>query len=118
MNALRPYDLDALRLIAEGLTNDAVAHKLDLPLNTIKSRMRVLMTKLGACNQAQLVAIAYQRGLLELPETGIERDLGAVWLPRMRDAGLVELAWTEHGERWAVTDAGRRVISALCEVTA
>jgi DNA-binding NarL/FixJ family response regulator len=53
-----------LRLVAEGFSNKAIARALAITERTAKFHVTSLLTKLGADNRAQAVALAIQRGLL------------------------------------------------------
>jgi len=50
--------------IANGLTNEAIAWRLFLPVETVKSRVKRLLGVLGASDRAHAVAIAYDRRVL------------------------------------------------------
>jgi two-component system, NarL family, nitrate/nitrite response regulator NarL len=57
-------EYDVLRLVAAGYTNPEIATRLTLSINTVKSYLRSVMTKLGARNRAQLITNARSQGLL------------------------------------------------------
>lgn len=59
--ALRPREVEVLRLMAAGLTTRDIATELDLSLNTIRTYTQALLTKLGAHTRVQ--AIVYARRL-------------------------------------------------------
>jgi DNA-binding CsgD family transcriptional regulator len=61
---LSEREQQVLDLIAEGMTNAAIGHRLGLSEHTVKSRMRTLLRHLAASDRAHAVAIGYQRGLL------------------------------------------------------
>ena len=56
--ALRPRELEVLRLMAAGLTTRDVAAELDLSLNTVRTYTQALMSKLGAHTRVQAVVAA------------------------------------------------------------
>ena len=62
--ALSPRELDVLRLVASGATNQVVARQLHVSEATIKTHLAHLYTKLGVRDRAAAVATAYERGLL------------------------------------------------------
>jgi len=53
---LNERELEALQLIAEGLTNQEIADRLYLSLHTIKIHTRNVYAKLGVKNRTQAVA--------------------------------------------------------------
>ncbi|MBI3974161.1 MAG: response regulator transcription factor [Chloroflexi bacterium] len=57
---------DVLRLIAEGLPSKQIARELHISERTVKFHITSLLRKLGAENRAQAVALAIQRGILEV----------------------------------------------------
>ena len=60
-------ELDVLQLIAEGLTNQEIATRLYISLNTVKVHTRNINGKLGVNNRTQ--AVARGRALGILPRT-------------------------------------------------
>jgi LuxR family maltose regulon positive regulatory protein len=61
---LSERELEVLQLIAEGLTNQEVASRLVLTLNTVKAHTRNIYGKLGVNRRTQAVATARSLGLL------------------------------------------------------
>lgn len=61
---LSERELEVLRLVAAGLTNRQIAEHLFISLNTVKSHIHHLCSKLEASNRTQAVAQARQYGLL------------------------------------------------------
>ncbi|RPI54913.1 MAG: LuxR family transcriptional regulator, partial [Chloroflexi bacterium] len=61
---LSERELEVLQLIAEGLTNQEIASKLFLSLNTVKVHTRNIYSKLGAHHRAEAVARARAVGIL------------------------------------------------------
>lgn len=59
-------------LAAEGLSNTEIAEKLFVSPLTVRTHVHRAMTKLDARDRAQLVAIAYQSGLVRTtpPQVG------------------------------------------------
>ncbi|MFD0488039.1 response regulator transcription factor [Saccharopolyspora spinosporotrichia] len=62
--ALSPRETEVLALVATGCTNDAVARRLGLLPNTVKSYLKSAMKKLDATNRVQAVNRARQAGLI------------------------------------------------------
>jgi DNA-binding NarL/FixJ family response regulator len=62
--ALTRRELEVAALVAQGLTNRAVASRLHLSVRTVDTHVDHALAKLGFNNRAQLVAWAYESGLL------------------------------------------------------
>lgn len=62
---LSDRELDVLRLIAAGLKNQAIAGRLDISLNTVKTHINNIYGKLGVASRVQAVTRARALGLLE-----------------------------------------------------
>ena len=65
LSALTPRELEVLRLVAAGLTNQEIAERLFVTQATAKTHANRAMMKLGARDRAQLVVIAYETGLVQ-----------------------------------------------------
>ena len=61
---LSERELEVLRLIAEGLTNQAIASQLYLSLNTVKAHTRTIYSKLDVNSRTQAAARARALGLI------------------------------------------------------
>jgi len=57
-------ELEVLRLLAEGLSNAEIAHRLYISLSTVKSHTANIFGKLGVKNRTQAVALARTLNLL------------------------------------------------------
>jgi two-component system, NarL family, response regulator LiaR len=62
---LSPREIEVLQLIAAGHSNQEIADKLFLSLNTIKKHNSQLFAKLGAVRRTQAIERAKQIGLLQ-----------------------------------------------------
>lgn len=58
---LTPRELEVLASLAEGLTNKAIARRLDISLHTVKFHVESLFRKLGARTRTEAVAKAAER---------------------------------------------------------
>lgn len=59
-------EIETLKLICDGLTNDQIAEKLHLSPETIKWHRNNLLSKTGCNNTAALVMYAIKNGLIEI----------------------------------------------------
>ncbi len=64
---LTAREREVLQLIADGQSGKQIARALHISERTVKFHTGSLLRKLGADNRAQAVALALQRGLLEVP---------------------------------------------------
>jgi DNA-binding NarL/FixJ family response regulator len=65
-DALTNGEIDVLRLIAEGKTNKQIADRLSISVETVKSRVKHILSKLGADHRTHAAMIGLKRGILEL----------------------------------------------------
>jgi LuxR family transcriptional regulator, maltose regulon positive regulatory protein len=61
---LSARELDVLRLVAEGLTNQEISDQLYISLNTVKSHVKSILTQLSVENRTQAAVKARELGLL------------------------------------------------------
>jgi DNA-binding NarL/FixJ family response regulator len=64
--SLTPKETEVLRLIAAGNANKQIATQLSITEETVKSRVKNILSKLGANDRTHAVAIAIKRGIVEL----------------------------------------------------
>jgi len=64
--AVTPREISILKLIAAGNRNKDIAQHLSIAEDTVKGHIKHIMEKLGARDRTQAVAIAVQRGIIEL----------------------------------------------------
>lgn len=62
---LSTRQLDVLRLIAAGLTNEEMGRELFIAPDTVRTHVRDLLNRLGAKNRPQAVAEGMRRGLIK-----------------------------------------------------
>jgi len=63
---LTPREIDVLRLIAAGNANKEIAAQLSITEETVKSRVKNILGKLGASDRTHAVSIGLKRGIIEL----------------------------------------------------
>jgi DNA-binding NarL/FixJ family response regulator len=65
-DALTPAEVSVLRLIAAGNANKQIADQLSIPEETVKGRVKNILSKLGANDRTQAAMIGLKRGIIEL----------------------------------------------------
>ncbi len=63
---LTPKEIEVLRLIAAGNANKEIAARLSVTEETVKSRVKNILDKLGANDRTHAVTIGLKRGIIEL----------------------------------------------------
>ena len=62
---LTERELDVLKLIANGLSNNQIAGKLFITENTVKGHVSNILSKLHLADRTQVAVYAWQRGIVE-----------------------------------------------------
>jgi DNA-binding NarL/FixJ family response regulator len=65
-DTLTPAEISVLRLIAAGNTNKQIADQLRITEETVKSRVKCILSKLGANDRTHAAIIGLKRGIIEL----------------------------------------------------
>ncbi len=65
LSNLTPRELEALKLIGQGLSNEELARALFVTPTTARTYVSRIMTKVGATHRAQLVVLAYENRLVQ-----------------------------------------------------
>ena len=65
-DTLTPAEISVLRLIAAGNANKAIADQLSITEETVKSRVKSILSKLGANDRTHAAMIGLKRGIIEL----------------------------------------------------
>ena len=63
LGLLSPRELDVLRLLAQGKTNQQIAKDLLVSVSTVKKHMRQIIPKLGVSDRTQAAVLALKLGL-------------------------------------------------------
>jgi DNA-binding NarL/FixJ family response regulator len=65
-DALTPGEVEVLRLIAAGNANKQIAAQLNITEDTVKGRVKNILSKLGANDRTHAAMIGLKRGIIEL----------------------------------------------------
>jgi DNA-binding NarL/FixJ family response regulator len=65
---LTARELDIVRLIGEGLKNDAIGKRLFISEKTVRNHLTTIFEKVGVEDRLHLALYAYRRGLAKLPK--------------------------------------------------
>jgi DNA-binding NarL/FixJ family response regulator len=65
-DALTKAEVDVLRLIARGMANKQIADHLSIAEDTVKSRVKNILSKLGADDRTHAAMIGLKRGIIAL----------------------------------------------------
>ena len=63
---LTPRELEVVQLLAQGLSNKAIAYQLDISEHTVKFHVNAIMNKLGAQSRTEAAVRATRMGLILL----------------------------------------------------
>ncbi len=63
-NSLSERELQVLRMLTEGLSNEEIAAELGISVNTVRNHVRNILEKLGLRNRVQAAVYAVRQGLL------------------------------------------------------
>jgi DNA-binding NarL/FixJ family response regulator len=69
LDDLSPREIDVIRLITQGYSNEEIGRELYVTNNTVKSFVRTAYRKIGATRRSQAVIWGFQNGLLETTVT-------------------------------------------------
>jgi DNA-binding NarL/FixJ family response regulator len=63
-------ELEVLRLLAEGLSNPAIASRLTISVHTVRNHVANILAKLGVHSKLEALATAMREGILETSDSG------------------------------------------------
>jgi DNA-binding NarL/FixJ family response regulator len=64
-DTLTPAEIDVLRLIAAGHANKQIAHQLSITEDSVKGRVKSVLSKLGATDRTHAAMIGVRRGIIQ-----------------------------------------------------
>ena len=65
-DALTPAEIDVLSAVAAGNANKQIADQLGITEDTVKGRVRSILSKLGANDRTHAVTISLKRGIIQI----------------------------------------------------
>jgi two-component system, NarL family, invasion response regulator UvrY len=74
LDDLGPREIEILRMLATGLSSEAIADALSLSHKTVRNHHYVIKSKIGARNDAHLVWIAVRAGLVRIEDAAPPPD--------------------------------------------
>ena len=72
VNDLSPREVEILRLLASGLASEDIAELLALSPKTVRNQHYAIKSKIGARNDAHMVWLAVEAGLVQISDVKIE----------------------------------------------
>jgi DNA-binding CsgD family transcriptional regulator len=67
LDALTARELEVLRLISDGRSNQEIADALVISIHTVTNHVKSILSKTGASNRTEAAAYAHRRGLTPPP---------------------------------------------------
>lgn len=64
--ALSPREVDILRLVVKGLSNNEIAEALNITRGTVKWHINLILRRLDVSDRTHAVVVAVQRGIIEI----------------------------------------------------
>jgi DNA-binding NarL/FixJ family response regulator len=65
-----PRELDVIRLVVEGRSNDEVGAALGIGVKTVETHLRRLFERFSVASRTELAARALREGWLDIPPAG------------------------------------------------
>jgi DNA-binding NarL/FixJ family response regulator len=67
-NNLSVRELEVMKLVAQGMTNDEITSSLGISLNTVKRHLMEIFSKLGAGSRAEALVVSLRSGILSMED--------------------------------------------------
>jgi DNA-binding NarL/FixJ family response regulator len=65
---LSTRELEVMKLVAQGMTNDEITNSLGISLNTVKRHLMEIFSKLGAGSRSEALVVSLRSGILSIED--------------------------------------------------
>jgi NarL family two-component system response regulator LiaR len=65
---LSPREIEVMKLVAQGMTNDEITSSLSISLNTVKRHLMEIFSKLGAGSRSEALVVSLRSGILSMED--------------------------------------------------
>jgi NarL family two-component system response regulator LiaR len=65
---LSPREIEVMKLVAQGMTNDEITGSLHISLNTVKRHLMEIFSKLGAGSRSEALVVSLRSGILSMED--------------------------------------------------
>jgi DNA-binding NarL/FixJ family response regulator len=66
--SLSDREIEVMKLVAQGMTNDEITSSLGISLNTVKRHLMKIFSKLGAGSRAEALVVSLRSGILSMED--------------------------------------------------